>query len=99
MAKHNYQKNTEDAFYGPIKFALDITPTPLDSNGEYTPLNFGRGISQTRAISVSADATVTGIFAENTTEFTTHTLKAGVLYPFVFKAITAISTGTIKGYA
>lgn len=98
MAQHNYQKGTEDAFFGPIKRAITITPTPVDSNG-YTALNFGNGIVETRAITVSEDATVTGILSGQDTEFTTHTLKVGVLYPFVFKAITAVSAGTVKGYA
>lgn len=83
---YNYQKETEYAAYAPIRKAYNITP--------------GTSVINCRAIMVSADATVTGEFAEQPgISHTTHTLKAGVLYPFCFRKITAVSTGTVKAYA
>lgn len=52
-----------------------------------------------RVVMVSTDgATITGILIDQDTSHTTLALKAGVMYPLQFKRITAISTGTAKGY-
>lgn len=92
METYNYQKDTEYTFFGPIRRAFDITPA-VDALA-----------IPTRAIMVSEAATVTGYLvdhdsAEAGEEHTTHELVAGTLYPFAFSHITAVSAGTVKGYA
>ena len=92
--RYNYTKGTEYAAYAPLRRAFDITPVELDSNNNPTLLSL-----ETRAIMVTAECTVTGILANEETEHTTATLTPGILYPFAFKAITAVSAGSVKGYA
>ena len=54
----------------------------------------------TRFVMVSEDGvTITGILAGQDTAHTTFGLKAGIPYPFRFKVISAVSTGSVKGYA
>ncbi len=84
---YNYNRQSEYDAYAPIRTAFNITPSATEL------------AIHTRAIMVSADATVTGILAEDSTSHTTFILSAGVLYPFAFKVISAVSTGTVKGYA
>ena len=86
-SRYNYTKNTEFSFQSGARRAFDISPGPSDL------------AIPTRAITLSADATVTGIFVGDDHSHTTHTLKAGIMYPLCFKKITAVSTGTVKGYA
>ena len=77
-----------------------------DSNSVSAPARLGRDIvvhptnaNQTRMIMVSADATtITGILEGDTAPHTTFGLKAGVMYEFAFKTITAVTGGTAKGY-
>ena len=85
----NYARGTEDAAYGPLNRSWDVTPSAT----AFEP--------HTRAIMVSDDdTTVTGIMKNDNESHTTFPLKAGVLYPFEFKIISAVSgSGTVKGYA
>lgn len=85
---YNYTRETEYDASAPIRKGFDVT-----LSGSLLPI-------PTRAITVSVDCTVTGIFSDDTTSHTTHTLKANTLYPFVFKVISAASnSATVKGYA
>lgn len=80
------QYTERDSFMGPARKGFDVTPHATNPN-------------QTRAIMVSTDnATVTGVLEADTAPHTTFPLKAGILYQFAFKTITAVSTGTVKGY-
>ena len=84
----NYARDTVDAAFGPVNRSWDVTPSA-------TPF-----LVPTRAIMVSADdITVTGILKHDTVSHTTFGLKAGVMYPFEFSSITAVSAGTVKAYA
>lgn len=87
--KYNYSRESEFAAYAPIRRSIAITPSATE-----LPLH-------TRAIMVSVDATVTGILVGDVaTSHTTVTLKAGILYPFAFKVISAVTnSATVKGYA
>lgn len=89
MDSYYYTKGSEFEASAPIRRAFDIT---LSS----TPLAL-----PTRYIMVSASGTVTGEFVgDKGTSTTTFPLTAGVLYPFAFYKITAVSNAiTIKGYA
>jgi hypothetical protein len=69
--------------------------------------SFGRDITpsataftqHTRFIMVDTDdVTVTGEFIGEATSHTTVPLKKGLIYPFFFSKITAVSGGTVKGY-
>lgn len=83
---YNYTKGTEYAAYAPIRKAVDVTPSPTT-------------IVNSRAIMVSEFATVTGELIEQPgTSHTTFSLTPGMLYPFCFKYITAVSSGTVKAY-
>ena len=67
---------------------IDITPSATELE------------QHTRFIMVEVDdITVTGIFIGQDTSHTTFALKAGVPYPFRFKVISAVSSGSVKGYA
>lgn len=73
----------------PIQGAFDVTPSASDLT--YI----------TRAIMVSSDdVQVTGYLeGDKDNIHQTFALKAGLLYPFAFKKITAVSnSGTIKAY-
>lgn len=73
---------------GPAGGALDITPS-------------GDLLEQmTRFIMVETDgATITGELKDQAgVSHTTFPLKAGTIWPFQFIKITAVSSGTIKGY-
>lgn len=84
---YNYVKGSEYDASAPIRKAFDVTPAGTDL------------AIPTRAIMVSADCTVTGILAEDSSPHTTFPLSAGVLYPFCFKRISAVSaSATVKGY-
>ena len=101
-SKHGYSSQSEKWSVAPITRAFDVSPTGVDSNGDAAgtdlPIN-------TRAIMVSEDdMTVSGILVGQDLDtaagiHTTHNLKAGILYPFAFRRITAVSTGSVKGYA
>ena len=85
--KYNYTKGTEFSAYAGARRGFDITPGTSD-----LPLS-------TRAIMVSETATVTGILSGDSAEHTTFELAPGVMHPFFFERITAVSAGSIKGYA
>lgn len=85
---YNYDRNTEYSFLAGCRRAFDITPSSDDLE------------VPTRAIMVSADdITVTGVFVGQTDSHTTFSLKSGTVYPFCFKKITSVSSGSVKGYA
>lgn len=79
--------NREDATTG-AKFGFDVTPSAT----AFT--------QHTRAVTVSIDgATITGELIDRPgVSFTTHPLAVGILHPYWFIKITAVSTGTVKGY-
>jgi hypothetical protein len=79
----------KDSVMAPAQLAMDITP---HATNELTYI--------TRFIMVSEDnATVTGYLEGDENVHTTVPLKAGAVYPFAFKRITAVSSGNVKGYA
>lgn len=83
-----YQRGTENAEFGPVSRAFDITPSTTELQ------------TITRAITVSTEgATVTGYLEFDDEEFTTHPLSWGTMYPMKWRKITAVSAGTVKGYA
>ena len=84
---YNYTKQTEYAAYAPLRRAFDITPSSNDL------------ALATRVIMVSEAATVTGVFVGQDSSHTTFNLTPGIPYPFCFKKITAVSAGSVKGYA
>lgn len=85
---YNYTKDTGTAAYAPVRYGFDVTPSP-------TPLS-----TYTTAIMVNTEgATVTGILAYSKKEFTTLPLSIGVMYPFSFEKITAVSAGNVKAYS
>ena len=84
--KYNYTEYTEFTAFSPPIAAYDITPSAND-------LAF-----TTIMIMVSEAATITGILAGDTTSHTTQQLTPGIMYPFSFKKITAVSAGSVKGY-
>lgn len=89
MDSYLYTKGSEFEASAPIRRAYTVTL----GNTEL-PLN-------TRAIMVSAVGTVTGeLVGDKGTLFTTFDLTPGVLYPFAFYKITAVSNSiTVKAFA
>jgi len=87
VERYDYSAHSEKWASAPLRRAFDITPSSTDL------------AIPTRAITVSVDATITGILVGDDSSHTTHTLNAGTLYPFAFKKITSISVGSVKGYA
>lgn len=86
--KNNYTKGSEFAAYGPARRAFDITPLEAELP---TP---------TRAVMVSDFCTITGILVGQEESHTTFELNPGIMYPFSFKIISAVSnSATVKGYA
>lgn len=72
---------------GSLGKGFDITP----SGSELSP--------HTRAITVEAAGTVTGVLVnDGSTSHTTHALTPGILYPFAFKIISATTATSVKGY-
>lgn len=71
---------------------------PLTGSFAVTPS--GDDLTQTtRAIMVDTDdATITGKLLDDDAAHTTVTLKTGILYPFRFLTITAVSAGSVIGY-
>ena len=67
---------------------VDVTPSTTA---------FGQHL---RAVTVSDDgATITGeLFGNEGVSFTTHGLAFGIMHPYWFTKITAVSAGTVKGY-
>lgn len=89
MAKKTYSRETEFSAYAPARNGYDITPSATDQVES----------KHTRAVMVSAAATITGIFTGGTTSHTTFELQPGILYPFAFRRISAVSNGaSVKGY-
>jgi len=85
---YNYNRQSEYDAYAPIRKAFDVSPSTSDLT------------IPTRAIMVSAECTVSGIMIGDTSSHTTNTLFPGMLYPFAFSRITAVSgSATVKGYA
>lgn len=85
--KYNYTSRSEYAAYAPIRKAYDITPSATT-------------IIATRAVMVTVAATITGELAEQPgTSHTTALLSPGIMYPFCFRKITAVSAGAVKAYA
>lgn len=83
----NQQYTDKDSFLASARIAIDVTPSAND-----LPL-------YTRCVMVSTDgATITGVLEGDTVSSTTFPLMTGLMYPFAFKKITAVSTGTVKGY-
>lgn len=83
----NQQYEHKDSFLAPARIAITITPS-----ADELPVF-------TRSVMVSTDdATITGVLEGDTVSSTTFPLKTGFMYPFAFKKITAVSTGTVKGY-
>lgn len=81
------QYDHRNSFLAPIRAAFNVTPAGTDL------------AVFTRAVMVDTDgATITGILEGDTVSHTTVPLKLGVLYPFAFKRISAVSSGTVKGY-
>lgn len=87
LDKYNFTKGTEFSAYAPIRKAWDVTPSETLME------------ERTRAIMVSEAATVTGILAGQSDSHTTFELQPGILYPFMFEVISAVSAGTVKAYA
>lgn len=79
----------KNSVMAPAQLQEDITP----SASELTNI--------TRFVMVDTDdATLTGYFeGDESTLKTTVPLKAGLIYPFAFTHITAISAGNVKGYS
>jgi len=89
MDTYYYTKGSEFEASAPARRAFNVT---IGATALAIP---------TRAIMVSAAGTVTGEFVgDKGTSFTTFELQPGVLYPFMFYKITAVSNSiTIKGFA
>lgn len=87
MTRHHRDK---DSVMSPAQVPQDITPHATDVLA-----------NTTRFIMVSDDgATVTGYMeGDKTNPHTTMPLRAGLIYPFSFIRVTAVSSGTIKGYS
>lgn len=78
----------KDSVMAPAQHGADITPHATDLLANIT-----------RFVMVTDDlATITGYLEGDDSAHTTVPLKAGVIYPFAFKRITAVSAGSIKGY-
>jgi hypothetical protein len=74
----------------PLQVGFDITPHATDELAQ-----------RTRVVMVSEDdVTITGYLAGDAdTAHTTGPLKAGIMYPMMFDRVTAVSSGSAKGYA
>ena len=76
-----------DSALGSANGVFDITPA------------VGELDQSTRMVMVDTDGTtVTGTLIADSDENTTFALKAGIMYPFRFKEITAVTGGSAKGY-
>lgn len=79
--------NDTDSVMAPLRGGFDVTPS-----GTALAIN-------TRVVMVTEDdTTITGIMIDQDSSHTTGPLKAGVMYPFQFKVISAVSAGSAKGY-
>ena len=90
---------------------MPITPRKYkDKDSAMAPLQVGFNITPhasnelpyiTRVVMVTDDGTtITGYLeGDDTNSHTTAPLKAGLMYSFAFKRVTAVSAGTAKGYA
>lgn len=81
----NYNIKGEFDAYAPVRKAFNVTPSPTT-------------LLKIRAIMVSVETTVTGVLVGDTVSHTTHTLLPGIMYPFAFRKITAVASGTVKAY-
>lgn len=81
----NYTKNSQFEAYSSYRYAYDVTPSE-----DLLP------IKTTGVMITEEGATVTGVLIGDTSPHTTHPLKVGVIYPFMFKRITAVSSGAVK---
>ena len=88
--RNNYTDNSQGSALAPAQRALDVVASA-------NPLPF-----VTRGVMVSDACTITGTFTKGQegASHTTFELVPGMLYPFMFATITAISNGaSVKGYA
>lgn len=79
--------DNRDSFLAPARHAFTITPSATELT------NFTRAVMVTEE-----EATITGILEGDTVSHTTPPLKVGILYPFAFKVISAVSDGSVVGY-
>ena len=77
-----------DSVLAPLRHSFTVAPSASE---------ISEGPTRTVMVTVD-DATITGIFIGDTTSSTTVPLKVGVPYPFMFKVISAVSAGSVKGY-
>lgn len=79
----------KDSVVASVAIGFDVTPHATDPLPEIT----------TGVMVSEDDVEITGYLeGDKSTPHTTFGLKAGVIHPFRFYRITAVSLGTVKGY-